>query len=123
MNRTGHEAAFSWKNVTFLHLICIVIFVWSCYTQLNANFILRRLRQNEDGEFVRTGYKIPRGALFEYISGALQFTEILMYVTVSIILWKSTTFHYVTAWVIVNQVPVKCTINIPVYIIHYTNCM
>ncbi|OAD52383.1 putative polyprenol reductase [Eufriesea mexicana] len=99
----GSEGNFSWKRITYLHLICAIVFVLSSYIQLKTNFILSNLRQNKDGKINSTVYKIPYGGLFEYISGALQITEMIIYVTLSIILWQSSTYHYITIWVLINQ--------------------
>lgn len=85
-----------------------MIFILFSYTQLKINFILRNLRKDKDNGINSTIYKIPHGGLFEYVSGALQITEIIIYITMSIILWESSTFHYITIWVLVNQV---CTIS------------
>ncbi|KOC69258.1 putative polyprenol reductase [Habropoda laboriosa] len=100
----GLGGYFSWERITYLQLICAIIFILSSYAQLKTNFILSNLRKNKDGKINSSVYKIPHGGAFEYVSGALQITEIIIYVTLSIILWQSSTFHYVTIWVIVNQV-------------------
>lgn len=68
--------------------------------------ILSKLRRNKEGKSNSTIYKIPHGGLFEYISGALQLTETIIYITLSIILWQSSTYHYVTMWVLINQVQI-----------------
>lgn len=102
----GSEGNFSWRRITYLQLICAIICVLSSYVQLRTNFILSNLRYNKDGKITFTAYKIPYGGLFEYISGALQFTEIIIYILLSIILWQSTNFHYITLWVIINQVKI-----------------
>ncbi|CAD1468959.1 unnamed protein product, partial [Heterotrigona itama] len=99
----GLKGNFSWKKITYLQLICAIIFVLSSYVQLRTNLILSKLRQNKDGKINSTTYKIPHGGLFKYISGALQLTEIIIYITLSIILWQSSTYHYVTMWVLINQ--------------------
>lgn len=72
--------------------------------QLESNFILARLRKNQYGDVVTKEHKIPIGGLFNYISNPLQLTEILMYLMLSGILWQASTFHYVTLFVIINQV-------------------
>lgn len=99
----GSNGEFSWERITYFHLICAFVFILSTYTQYRANVILRDLRKNKDGELDSNIYKIPHGGLFEYVSGALQTTEIIIYVILSMILWKCATVHYVTAWVICNQ--------------------
>ncbi|XP_043579745.1 uncharacterized protein LOC122566489 isoform X2 [Bombus pyrosoma] len=99
----GSQGNFSWRRITYLQLICAIICVLSSYVQLRTNFILSNLRYDKDRKITSTAYKIPHGGLFEYISGALQFTEIIIYILLSIILWQSTNFHYITLWVIINQ--------------------
>lgn len=98
------DITFSWKRITYLQLLCTVIFLISSYTQFKVNFILRNLRKDEDDKINSTIYKIPCGGLFEYVSGALQITEIIIYLAMSIILWQSSTFHFVTIWVLANQI-------------------
>lgn len=100
----GSKGNFSWNKITYFHLLCSIIFILSTYAQLKSNFILRKLRKNKDGKINSTIYKIPHDGLFEYVSGALQITEIIIYITLSIILWQSSTFHYVTIWVLCNQI-------------------
>ncbi|XP_053992312.1 polyprenol reductase [Hylaeus volcanicus] len=100
----GSEGHFSWQRITYSQLVYAVIFILSSYAQLRANYILRHLRKTKDGEVNANAYKIPYGGLYEYVSGALQITEIIIYVTTSIILWESSTFHYITFWVLSNQI-------------------
>ncbi|XP_011629694.1 polyprenol reductase-like [Pogonomyrmex barbatus] len=100
----GSHMDFSLRKLTSMQLMCIFIFLWSTYTQLRMNFILARLRKNQYGDIVTKDHKIPFGELFNYITNPLQFTEILVYVTMSGILWQASTFHYITFFVIMNQV-------------------
>nr|XP_033332256.1 polyprenol reductase [Megalopta genalis]XP_033332257.1 polyprenol reductase [Megalopta genalis]XP_033332258.1 polyprenol reductase [Megalopta genalis]XP_033332260.1 polyprenol reductase [Megalopta genalis] len=100
----GSQNNFSWKNITYTHMICACIILLSSYAQFRANCILSGLRKDKTGEITSTAYKIPHGGLFEYVSGALQITEIIIYVLISVIFWQSSTYHYVTIWVIVNQI-------------------
>ncbi|XP_076650287.1 polyprenal reductase [Halictus rubicundus] len=100
----GSESYFSWKSITYIHLIFAFIVILSSYAQLRANYILRGLRKDKTGEIISTVYKIPHGGLFEYVSGALQITEIIIYMSLSVILWQSSTYHYVTIWVVINQI-------------------
>ena len=93
----------AWNRITYIQLLCAVIFILASYTQLKANYTLRNLRKDKDDKINFKVYKIPHNGLFKYVSGALQSTEILMYLTASIILWQSSTYHYVTIWVLVNQ--------------------
>lgn len=91
-------------NITIIELICMLICLWSSYTQLKSNFILARLRKNQHGDVITKEHKIPFGGLFKYISNPLQFTEIIIYIMLSVILRQASTFHYITIWVIINQV-------------------
>merc|ERR1719401_780716 len=55
-----------WSIVTSPRaLIGYFLFFFGMLTNIHSDYILRNLRQ--PGE---TGYKIPRGGMFEYISGA-----------------------------------------------------
>ncbi|XP_031837027.1 polyprenal reductase-like [Nomia melanderi] len=99
----GSEGHLSWRRVTYSKLICALVIVLASYTQLRTNYILSNLRKDKNGKVTSTEHKIPYGGLFEYISGALQISEITVYVCLSIILWRSSSFHYITTWVLINQ--------------------
>lgn len=71
--------------------------------QYQTNVILRNLRKGKDAD-VSYAYKVPVNGLFKYISAPLQFTEIIIYLALSVMLWPASTFHYITLWVISNQV-------------------
>lgn len=92
------------RKLTIMQLICASIFLWSTYKQLRTNFILAGLRKNQHGDVVTNEYKIPYGELFNYISNPLELMEILVYLMISAILWQASTFHYITIFVIMNQV-------------------
>ncbi|XP_058789003.1 polyprenol reductase [Phymastichus coffea] len=94
----------NWSNLTWLEYTCASIFILSTYLQLRTNIILSNLRKNEKGVVITKQHKIPRGELFEYITAPLQFTEIILYLCMSIILREGSTFHYVTLWTVANQV-------------------
>ncbi|KAL0117403.1 hypothetical protein PUN28_010318 [Cardiocondyla obscurior] len=91
-------------KVTIVKLVCTFICLWSSYMQLKTTFILAKLRRNTNNDIVSLEYKIPSEGLFKHIAAPLQFYEILIYVMLSIILWQAYIFHYVTLWVVVNQV-------------------
>lgn len=71
---------------------------------MNTNLILANLRKDHGGKVITKSYKIPHGRLFEYISAPLQLTEIIVYLMLNIILWKSSSFSFVFIFVLVNQV-------------------
>lgn len=99
----SHTSVILYK-LTTIELICMLICLWSSCMQLKSNFILARLRKNQYGNVVSKEHKIPFGGLFKYISNPLQLTEIIIYTMLSVILWQASTFHYITIWVITNQV-------------------
>ncbi|XP_070153336.1 polyprenal reductase-like isoform X2 [Polyergus mexicanus] len=105
--RDSHESVILYK-LTTIELICMFIWLWSSYMQLKSNFILAGLRKNQHGDVITKEHKIPFGGLFKYISNPLQFTEIIIYIILSVILWQASTFHYITIWVITNQL--ECAI-------------
>ncbi|XP_011176075.2 polyprenol reductase [Solenopsis invicta] len=101
--KDSHGDVFLHK-ITPIKLVCALICLWSSYMQLKTNFILAKLRKNTHGDIVSLEHKIPSDGLFKYIAGPLQLCEILIYLMLSVILWRASTYHYVTLWVIVNQV-------------------
>ncbi|XP_067212358.1 polyprenol reductase isoform X2 [Linepithema humile] len=94
----------SLSKLTVITIIYVTIFLWSSYMQLKTNIILAKLRKNKHGDIVSHKYRIPVDGLFKYTSAPLQFTEIFVYLMLSGILWQASTYHYVTIWVITNQV-------------------
>lgn len=55
-----------------LAIIGYVVFAFGMYTNIRCDYILRNLRAPGD-----TGYKIPEGFMFEYISGANLWGEVI----------------------------------------------
>ncbi|XP_011698340.1 PREDICTED: polyprenol reductase-like isoform X2 [Wasmannia auropunctata] len=100
----GSHANFFLHKLTAIQPICAFIFLCSTYMQLRTNYILAGLRKNQHGDVVTKEHKIPFGELFNYISNPLELTEILVYLMLSTILWQASTFHYITVFVILNQV-------------------
>ncbi|XP_043266907.1 polyprenol reductase [Venturia canescens] len=99
----GSTSVLRWDRLTNLQYVCAFVFLLASYEQLKTNHILANLRKDKAGNVVTKSHKIPRGRLFEFISAPLQFTEIIMYTMLAIILWRSSTYHYVYAWVLANQ--------------------
>ncbi|XP_046814992.1 polyprenol reductase-like isoform X2 [Vespa crabro] len=90
-------------KLTLLQIVCAIIFLLSSLVQLQTNFILASLRKSNN-KVVFYGYKVAHSGLFKYLSAPLEFTEILVYLMLSVILWQSNTFHYITLWVVINQI-------------------
>lgn len=103
-SNAGSRINSSLPKLTVIPIIYAIIFLWSSYMQFKTNLILAKLRKNEHGDVVSYKYSVPVDGLFKYISAPLQFTEILIYLMLSGILWQACTYHYVTIWVISNQV-------------------
>lgn len=72
--------------------------------QYRSNIILSNLRKDKDGVVITKKYKVPHGELFNYITAPLQFTEIILYLCLLIILRNGSMFYYVAVWVVINQV-------------------
>ncbi|XP_014216816.1 polyprenol reductase [Copidosoma floridanum] len=101
---TDTKVLLNWTKLTYLEILCSIVFLISTYLQYKSNLILASLRKDKKGNVVTKKHKIPKGELFEYVTSPLQFTEICLYVCLSIILKAGSTFHFVTLWVIINQV-------------------
>ncbi|KAF7992001.1 hypothetical protein HCN44_010821 [Aphidius gifuensis] len=97
------SANFQWNHISRINFIWMAIFLLASYAQLRANIIFAKLRKNKDNYVDSKSHKIPHGELFEYISAPLQFTEIIMYLMLTFILWDASTFHFIFIWVFVNQ--------------------
>lgn len=100
----GTDINLDWSRLSMLDCTCTFIFLASTYLQYRSNIILSNLRKDKKGVVVTKKYKIPHGELFDYVSAPLQLTEIIMYLCLSVILRSASTFHFVTLWVVVNQV-------------------
>ncbi|XP_066591317.1 polyprenol reductase [Prorops nasuta] len=100
----GSHMPLNWRNLTIYHYLLAAIFFWVGIEQHKANLILRNLRKDKTGRFMNSGYAIPTGQLYNYISSPLQFLEILVYMILSLILWQANSFHFITIWVIANQI-------------------
>ncbi|XP_018404483.1 PREDICTED: polyprenol reductase [Cyphomyrmex costatus] len=91
------------RKVENVKLICAFLSIWASYEQLKTNFILAKLRKNSCGKVVSFEHKIPHDGLFKYVAGPLQLCEIIIYLMFSAILWRASTCHYITLWVVSNQ--------------------
>ncbi|XP_033127758.1 3-oxo-5-alpha-steroid 4-dehydrogenase 1-like [Anneissia japonica] len=71
----------------FLFGVCL--FFVGMFINLHSDYILRNLRK--PGE---TGYKIPKGGMFNYISGANFFGEIVEWLGFAMAVWSFTAFSF-----------------------------
>lgn len=74
--------------------------------QYRTNIILSNLRRDKNGVVVTKKYKVPCGELFDFITAPLQFTEIIIYLCLLLILRNGSMFYYVAVWVVINQVKI-----------------
>lgn len=94
----------SFSELYFYHYGAVVCFLWAFVHQYKAALILADLRRDTSGKVVTQAYRLPEGDLFHYISSPHMFCEVVMYLSLAIILWGSSTFPFVAAWVLSNQV-------------------
>eukprot|EP01089_Gocevia_fonbrunei_P017927 TRINITY_DN596_c0_g1_i1.p1 TRINITY_DN596_c0_g1~~TRINITY_DN596_c0_g1_i1.p1 ORF type:complete len:175 (-),score=18.58 TRINITY_DN596_c0_g1_i1:13-537(-) len=64
-------------------IIGVVLFIFGMYVNIQSDSILRNLRKPNE-----TGYKIPRGGMFELISGANFFGEIVEWLGFAVANWS-----------------------------------
>lgn len=74
------------ENQLYLGLL---LFIGGMSINHHSDNILRNLRKNGD-----TGYKIPRGGLFEYVSGANFFGEIVEWIGFALIAQTYASFAF-----------------------------
>ncbi|KAK0159531.1 hypothetical protein PV327_010973 [Microctonus hyperodae] len=99
--------------VTGIQLSSDAVRVIGDRTRLMENSLWRQIQQYvsleslEDGTFhmLRNFFVgiVPYRRLFEYISAPLQFTEIMMYLMLTIVLREGSSFYYIFIWVLANQ--------------------
>lgn len=56
------------------------------------------------GKVVTSAHKVPQGDWFNYISSPHLAAEILMYFSLTVILWNNVTWRFIFGWVLSNQV-------------------
>lgn len=56
------------------------------------------------GKIVTDAHKLPQGDWFTVLSCPHQTAEILMYFSITILLWNNITWFFVFMWVLSNQV-------------------
>ncbi|KAG5882537.1 hypothetical protein JTB14_038148 [Gonioctena quinquepunctata] len=87
-----------------LDIFAILLFIWAWRQQHVTTKILANLRKNKKGDVVTSEHKLPQGGMFEYLSAPHQTAEILMYLSITILLWYNITWFFVFTWVLSNQV-------------------
>uniref|UniRef100_A0A4W5MAM3 3-oxo-5-alpha-steroid 4-dehydrogenase C-terminal domain-containing protein n=1 Tax=Hucho hucho TaxID=62062 RepID=A0A4W5MAM3_9TELE len=79
----------TWTSDTLFILPGSTLFLLGMAINVHSDYLLRNLRQ--PGEVV---YKIPKGGLFHYVSGANYFGEIVEWMGYAIATWSLTTFSF-----------------------------
>lgn len=82
-----------------LFVIGIILFIWGMFINDKSDAMLLALRK--PGE---TGYKIPRGFLFEKISCPNHFGEIIEWIGFAIMTWNIASFSF-ALWTFANLAP------------------
>ncbi|XP_023016003.1 polyprenal reductase [Leptinotarsa decemlineata] len=91
-------------SLSYIDIFAILLFIWAWWHQHKTTKILAGLRKNEKGKIVTSDHKLPHGDWFEYLSSPHQTAEILMYLSITILLWYNITWFFVFTWVLANQV-------------------
>lgn len=94
----------SGNSLTVMSVIAVGVFLWAFVHQFRAAVILANLRKNKEGKVVNTKHKVPSGDWFEYFSSPHLVAEMLMYVSLSVLLWPNSAWRFVLVWVLANQV-------------------
>ncbi|CAH1159397.1 unnamed protein product [Phaedon cochleariae] len=92
------------SQLSYTDIAAVIIFLWAWWHQHKTTKILADLRKNEKGDLVSNDHKVPYGDWFDYLSAPHQNAEILMYFSITILLWYNITWFFVFAWVLSNQV-------------------
>lgn len=85
----------------------VILFFSGMYVNISSDQILVRLRSqagSEKSESPATKYKIPRGGLFEYVSSANYFGEILEWFGFFLVSWNTASFSFFL-WTFCNLSP------------------
>ncbi|CAD5117753.1 DgyrCDS6500 [Dimorphilus gyrociliatus] len=82
-------------------IVAIVMFTTASIIQNHCfkNFV--QLRKNKSGHCVTTGYKLPKGGFFDYISSPQLLAELVIYISIGLIL------NGPTWWLVVAGVAIK----------------
>ncbi|XP_008191881.1 polyprenol reductase isoform X2 [Tribolium castaneum] len=102
-NVETNTTTFNLSEIMFNFFI-IVVFLWAWYHQHVATVILANLRKNKKGDVVDQGYRLPEGDWFNYLSSPHSTAEIIMYTALTLLLAKNTSWLYVYAWILSNQI-------------------
>lgn len=92
------------SDLKFIHVINCSLFLWSCYQQYKSNIILANLRKNHKGQVITMKHTIPYGGMFDYVSSPHLLAEVVMYFSLTCLLWGASTWPWVFLWVLSNQV-------------------
>ncbi|XP_018579620.1 polyprenol reductase [Anoplophora glabripennis] len=95
---------FNVADISKLDIAVIIVFMWAWWHQHLATRILANLRKDKKGNVVSESHKVPHGDWFNYVTAPHQTAEILMYLALTILLWKNFTWFFVFIWVLSNQI-------------------
>ncbi|XP_044255995.1 polyprenol reductase-like [Tribolium madens] len=102
--QNGTNSVLHLSEIGIIDLFAIMFFLWAWYHQHVATVILANLRKNKKGDVVDQGYKLPEGDWFNYLSSPHSTAEIIMYTALTLLLAKNSSWLYVYAWILSNQI-------------------
>ncbi|XP_059490244.1 polyprenol reductase [Neocloeon triangulifer] len=91
-------------GLSAISIAAVGIFLWAFIHQYRTAVILADLRKDGKGKVVTTKHRIPEGDWFEAVSSPHLLAEILMYLTLTMLLWNNTCWLFILVWVLVNQI-------------------
>jgi len=104
-NLTIGNGCFNFSDIRWYHYLSVGLFLYASFHHHHCHKILAKLRRNKSGHIVSTGYKIPRGDWFEYVSCPHYFSECLIYLSICMVLGGfNYTWWWLTSYVCLTQV-------------------
>ncbi|GJQ64918.1 hypothetical protein Trydic_g7087 [Trypoxylus dichotomus] len=102
----SEKQVLQWSDLNMKELFATYLFLWAWWHQYKVTVILANLRKDEKGNTISDAYKLPKGGWFDAVSSPHNLAEILMYSSLTLIIWPNFTWWFIYLWVIVNQVEV-----------------
>ena len=81
-------------------IIGLIIFLFGFYTNLRSDYIIRHLRKSDDD----TNHYLPEGFMFEYVTSANYFGELMEWLGFAILTWSFSGLVFFI-WTFANLVP------------------
>lgn len=99
-----HAFGLSYTDTAWLwspqFIIGIILFFLGFYTNLRSDYIIRHLRKNDED----TNHYLPQGFMFEYVTSANYFGELMEWLGFAILTWSMSGLVFFI-WTFANLVP------------------